>query len=74
MFDVYNNAMKFGGKLKVNFDRSLRLGNDQNASLSESLRNTKPKYEHRNTMDDVTLRVAVVVIIMLCFPCSRKKE
>lgn len=61
MYDVYNNAMRLGGELNVNFDRYLRLGNNQSVILGDSLRNAKPKYEIRNKMDDVTLRIGIVV-------------
>lgn len=67
MYDIYNNAMTLGGKLNVNFDRYLRAGEGQSIFLGNSVRNTKPKYELRNTMEDITLRVALVVILLRFF-------
>ncbi|XP_021701278.1 glutamate receptor ionotropic, kainate 5 isoform X1 [Aedes aegypti] len=57
MYDVYNNGRPLGGQLNVTLDRDIisdtnRLGPSRFAG--------KPKYEHRRTLSDLTLRVGTV--------------
>lgn len=61
MYDVYNNALKLGGKLNVTFDRFFIISNENEGFFTESKIQRRTKYGNRNQMTDVTLRCAVLV-------------
>lgn len=63
MYDVFNNARVRGGLLNVTFDRFFKFPCKDNPDdcFSNSQLQTRTKYGNRDTMKDVTLRLATVV-------------
>ncbi|XP_062703872.1 ionotropic receptor 75a-like [Aedes albopictus] len=57
LYDVYNNGRPLGGQLNVTLDRDINLETNR---LGPSRFAGKPKYEHRRTLTDLTLRVGTV--------------
>lgn len=60
LYDVYNNGFLLGGKLNVTFDREVFNFDDGRVALGESTVDAKAKYQNRNILSDIGLRVGVV--------------
>lgn len=61
MFDVYNNAYSHGGKVKIAFDRYFIVPTDGKCFFTSSVLQKRSKYGNRNSMADITMRIALVV-------------
>lgn len=61
LFDVYNNAFKLGGRLKMARDSTMVV-HANGTSLTGSMRTQVAKYLYRDKLTDVTARVGVVVM------------
>ncbi|XP_037951935.1 ionotropic receptor 75a-like [Teleopsis dalmanni] len=61
IYDVYNNGRPLGGKLNITLDHEV-ICNNTNCQLGQyySKLHLRSKYGNRNTLKDVTLRIAVV--------------
>ncbi|XP_062551476.1 LOW QUALITY PROTEIN: ionotropic receptor 75a-like [Armigeres subalbatus] len=57
LFDVYNNGRPLGGQLNITLDRDVI---PYTSVLGPSRFDGKPKYEHRRTLSDLTMRVGTV--------------
>lgn len=57
LYDVYNNGRSLGGQINVTLDRNI---NHEASTLGPSRLDEKPKYEHRRTLSDLTLRAGTV--------------
>lgn len=56
---MYNNGLDYGGKLRINYDHDIVIGND-NSVLMKTYRNTS-KIVQRNSLDDLILPVGAIV-------------
>lgn len=65
MYEVYNNALKLGGKLNVIFDRYIVEHNDR--IFIEATRGITPKLFRRRNMSDITARIGVVVMSSISY-------
>lgn len=62
MYDIFNNALSHGGKINITFDRLFIVPeNGTVPHFTESQLQKKSKYGNRNRLEDITLRIALVV-------------
>lgn len=59
LYDVYNNGFMLGGKLNVTFDRELIAHDDGRIGFGKSTIDAKSKYQNRNILVDIGLRIGV---------------
>ncbi|KXJ79112.1 hypothetical protein RP20_CCG002385 [Aedes albopictus] len=60
LYDVYNNGLSLGGKLKVLHDREVFEHQSGKVNFGESKLGVKLKYQNRENLSDITMRVAIV--------------
>lgn len=63
LYDIYNNARNLGGKLNIGFDQNFIIDADGSNFLKKSNEMKKIKYQYRENMNDITLRIGVNVTI-----------
>lgn len=71
MYDIFNNALSHGGKINITFDRLLIVPENGTAPhFTESQLQKKSKYGNRNRLEDITLRIALVVCDRFFYRCT----
>lgn len=61
LYEVYNNALKLGGKLNIIFDRYI-VQSGSGGVITREARALVPTYTRRRNMSDITARLGVVVM------------
>lgn len=60
LYDVYNNGLSLGGKVKVSFDREVHEDLNGKVVIGESALASKLKYQNREDLSDITFKIAMV--------------